>query len=49
MLSEKSAQVVRATLPAVGGAIGDITPLFYKKMFTARPELLLVEPLQAAP
>lgn len=40
MLSEKSAQVVRATLPAVGGAIGDITPLFYKKMFTARPELL---------
>ena len=40
MLSEQSAPVVRATLPAVGGAIGDITPLFYKKMFTARPELL---------
>ncbi|WP_106399661.1 globin domain-containing protein [Actinocorallia populi] len=40
MLSEKSVPVVRATLPAVGGAIGDITPLFYKKMFAARPELL---------
>jgi len=40
MLSEKSVPVVRATLPAVGGAIGDITPLFYKKMFTAHPELL---------
>ena len=40
MLSEKSVPVVRATLPAVGGAIGDITPLFYKKMFAARPDLL---------
>lgn len=40
MLSEQSAPVVRATLPAVGAAIDDITPLFYKKMFTAHPELL---------
>ncbi len=40
MLSAKSAPIVRATLPAVGGALDDITPLFYKKMFTARPELL---------
>ncbi|MEU6238147.1 globin domain-containing protein [Kitasatospora sp. NPDC047058] len=40
MLSAKSAEVVEATLPAVGGAIGDITPLFYQKMFAAHPELL---------
>lgn len=40
MLSEQSAATVRATLPAVGGAIGEITPLFYKKMFTAHPELI---------
>ncbi|MFE6865868.1 globin domain-containing protein [Kitasatospora sp. NPDC057692] len=40
MLSAKSAEVVEATLPAVGGAIGDITPLFYDKMFAAHPELL---------
>ncbi len=40
MLSEKSTEVVRATLPAVGAAIGDITPLFYEKMFAAHPELL---------
>lgn len=40
MLSERSAAVVRATLPAVGGAIEEITPLFYRRMFTAHPELL---------
>ncbi|MFL6053095.1 MAG: globin domain-containing protein [Actinoallomurus sp.] len=40
MLSEKSAAIVRATLPAVGGAIDQITPRFYQRMFTARPELL---------
>ncbi|MER5353524.1 globin domain-containing protein [Kitasatospora sp. NPDC002551] len=40
MLSAKSAEVVEATLPVVGGAIGDITPLFYRKMFAAHPELL---------
>ncbi|MFF7454249.1 globin domain-containing protein [Kitasatospora sp. NPDC008115] len=40
MLSAKSAEVVEATLPVVGGAIGDITPLFYDKMFAAHPELL---------
>ncbi|MDG3013174.1 globin domain-containing protein [Speluncibacter jeojiensis] len=39
MLSAKSTEVVRATLPAIGGAIGDITPLFYGKMFAAHPEL----------
>ncbi len=40
MLSEKSAETVRATLPAVGAAIGDITELFYAKLFAAHPELL---------
>ncbi|SEL03207.1 globin domain-containing protein [Streptacidiphilus jiangxiensis] len=40
MLSEKSTPVVRTTLPAVGAAIGDITELFYAKLFEAHPELL---------
>ncbi|MEU8996224.1 globin domain-containing protein [Streptomyces caniferus] len=40
MLSPKSAETVRATLPAVSGAIGEITTLFYEKLFTAHPELL---------
>ncbi|KIF04783.1 hemin transporter [Streptomyces sp. RSD-27] len=40
MLSEKSAATVRATLPAVGAAIGDITELFYEKLFAAHPTLL---------
>ena len=39
MLSSESAEVLRATLPAVGAAIGDITVLFYRNMFTAHPEL----------
>ncbi|MFF3722211.1 globin domain-containing protein [Streptomyces erythrochromogenes] len=40
MLSEKSTATARATLPAVGAAIGDITELFYAKLFAAHPELL---------
>ncbi|MFC9299506.1 globin domain-containing protein [Streptomyces sp. NPDC057011] len=40
MLSEKSTATVRATLPAVGAAIGDITELFYAKLFAAHPELI---------
>ncbi|MGW2367279.1 globin domain-containing protein [Streptomyces sp. NPDC001667] len=40
MLSPRSTEIVRATLPAVGGAIGEITPLFYDKLFADRPELL---------
>ncbi|MBB1245772.1 hemin transporter [Streptomyces durbertensis] len=40
MLSERSAPVIRATLPAVGAAIGEITQLFYAKLFDDRPELL---------
>ena len=39
MLSTKSAQVVKATLPVIGAAIGDITPVFYQRMFSAHPEL----------
>ncbi|MQY14743.1 Flavohemoprotein [Streptomyces sp. RB5] len=40
MLSPASAATVRASLPAVGAAIGDITPIFYDRMFAARPDLL---------
>ncbi|WP_042386362.1 globin domain-containing protein [Streptacidiphilus melanogenes] len=40
MLSAKSTPVVRATLPAVGAAIGEITELFYAKLFEAHPDLL---------
>ncbi|WP_432025491.1 globin domain-containing protein [Streptomyces sp. 1222.5] len=40
MLSEQSAATVRATLPAVGAAIGEITERFYAKLFAAHPELL---------
>ncbi len=39
MLSTQSAHVVKATLPVIGGAIGEITPIFYKRMFAAHPEL----------
>ena len=40
MLSERSAATVRATLPAIAESIDAITPLFYRRMFGARPELL---------
>ncbi|WP_285733081.1 globin domain-containing protein [Kitasatospora phosalacinea] len=40
MLSEKSAETVRATLPVVGAAIGEITGSFYDRLFAAHPELL---------
>ncbi|MEU1090590.1 globin domain-containing protein [Streptomyces sp. NPDC005892] len=40
MLSEPSTATVRATLPAVGAAIGEIADLFYQKLFAAHPELL---------
>ncbi|MGZ4520017.1 MAG: globin domain-containing protein [Mycobacteriaceae bacterium] len=39
MLSTQSTEIVRATLPAIGAAIGDITPVFYQRMFAAHPEL----------
>jgi nitric oxide dioxygenase len=40
MLSATSAETIRATLPAVGGAIGEITTSFYARLFDAHPELL---------
>ncbi|MET8225945.1 globin domain-containing protein [Streptomyces sp. NPDC004082] len=40
MLSAESTAVVRATLPAVGGALDEITTRFYDAMFRDRPELL---------
>lgn len=40
MLSKESADTVNATLPAVGGAIEEISSVFYDKLFTAHPELL---------
>jgi nitric oxide dioxygenase len=39
MLSAQAREVVQATLPAVGAALGEITPLFYRKMFAEHPEL----------
>ncbi|WP_405910409.1 FAD-binding oxidoreductase [Streptomyces sp. NBC_00828] len=40
MLSAESAALVRATLPAVAGALDEITTRFYGAMFRDRPELL---------
>ncbi|MER6347874.1 globin domain-containing protein [Streptomyces sp. NPDC001595] len=40
MLSAESAAVLRATLPAVSGALDRITERFYGAMFRDRPELL---------
>ncbi|QTD98138.1 globin domain-containing protein [Streptomyces cyanogenus] len=40
MLTEQSAATVRATLPAVGAAIGEITERFYTRLFAAHPDLL---------
>ncbi|WP_458243399.1 globin domain-containing protein [Streptomyces sp. MAI_2237] len=40
MLSESAAVTVRATLPAVGAHLDEITERFYAGLFTARPELL---------
>ncbi|MFJ8152946.1 globin domain-containing protein [Streptomyces sp. NPDC094468] len=40
MLSDQSAATVRATLPAVGAAIGEISERFYARLFAAHPGLL---------
>ncbi|WP_040160721.1 globin domain-containing protein [Nigerium massiliense] len=40
MLSEKSRPVIEATAPVIAERIPHITPLFYRRMFTARPDLL---------
>lgn len=39
LLSDKHAEVIRATLPVVGENIGAITGLFYTKLFDAAPTL----------
>lgn len=40
MLTESQLATVAATLPAVNGALDEITEGFYRKMFAARPDLL---------
>lgn len=40
MLSTESAKTIAATLPAVRGALAEITALFYERLFAAHPELL---------
>lgn len=40
MLTQASREVIAATLPAVEGALGEITPNFYRRMFGAHPDLL---------
>lgn len=40
MISQTALTVIRGALPVIGSAIGDITPIFYERMFTARPDLL---------
>ncbi|GAA4992039.1 globin domain-containing protein [Kitasatospora paranensis] len=40
MLSPQNLPVVEATLPVVGGAVGEITARFYERLFEAHPELL---------
>lgn len=39
MISQPALSVIRETLPVVGASIGEITPIFYRRMFDARPDL----------
>ncbi len=39
MLTQRSANTIRATLPAVGAAIDEIAAVFYTRLFAAHPEL----------
>ncbi|MGC5026198.1 globin domain-containing protein [Tsukamurella sp. DT100] len=39
MLTEAQIAVVRDSLPAVGAAIDEITPIFYRRLFEAHPDL----------
>ncbi|MGO2985685.1 MAG: globin domain-containing protein, partial [Brevibacterium aurantiacum] len=39
MISQSALSVIRETLPVVGASIGEITPIFYSRMFAARPDL----------
>ncbi|MCH5644165.1 MULTISPECIES: globin domain-containing protein [unclassified Gordonia (in: high G+C Gram-positive bacteria)] len=40
MLTDSQRETLAATLPAVQGALGDITPTFYRRLFAAHPGLL---------
>ncbi|MFD7613877.1 globin domain-containing protein [Streptomyces sp. NPDC059828] len=40
MLSARSAPVIRATLPVVGAAIGEVAEAFYRRLFEEHPALL---------
>jgi nitric oxide dioxygenase len=40
MITDRTREVLAATLPAVEDALDEITPNFYRRMFTARPDLL---------
>ncbi|GAB3620943.1 FAD-binding oxidoreductase [Glutamicibacter endophyticus] len=40
MLSTQSRPLIEATLPLIGERIGRITPVFYRRLFAAHPELL---------
>lgn len=39
MLTPAHREIIAATLPAVDGALGEITPNFYARLFAAHPEL----------
>ena len=39
-LTPEHEETVKATLPIIGAHINEITPIFYKRMFTAHPELI---------
>ncbi len=39
MLSETAEETVKATLPVIASKIDEITPIFYRRMFAAHPEL----------
>ena len=39
MIAQPELSVIRETLPVVGASIGEITPIFYERMFAARPDL----------
>src|SRR5699024_11636378 len=38
-LSPANVEIVRETLPVIGGHIDEIAPVFYRTMFDAHPEL----------
>ena len=39
-LSDETAEIIRQTLPVIGGNINKITPVFYRTMFANHPELI---------